>query len=131
VKKIQFLIKVTAGIHVFADEDMLNTVIRNLMTNAIKFSNAGSIISVTASVQGDFAEICVSDGGFGMEPKTIDNLFRLDVTHSTSGTQNETGTGLGLILCKEFIEKNGGKIHVESKIGIGSKFIFTLPVLAL
>ena len=98
------------------------------LTNAVKFSNKGGNISVNASVKENFAE----NMRFGLRSrngsKTIDNLFRLDVAHSTTGTENESGTGLGLILCKEFIEKNGGKIRVESEVDKGSKFIFTMPI---
>jgi len=125
-KQIQLLHKISAPLHVTADEDMLNTVIRNLLTNAIKFSNKGSVISVNATAHDNIVEVCIIDSGIGMDQKTIDNLFRLDAAHSTSGTENELGTGLGLILCKEFIEKSGGKIWVESEIGKGSKFYFTL-----
>jgi signal transduction histidine kinase len=127
-KQIQLFNQVISTIQVTADEDMLNTVFRNLLTNAIKFSNKGGIISVRASAIENFAEIYVSDCGVGMDQKAIDNLFRLEITRSTAGTENETGTGLGLILCKEFIEKNGGTIRVESEVGKGSKFIFTLPI---
>jgi two-component system, sensor histidine kinase and response regulator len=77
--------------------------------------------------KGEFVVISVTDSGTGMDQKTVDNLFRLDVTHSTFGTENESGTGLGLILCKEFIEKHGGKICVASELGKGSTFTFTLP----
>jgi PAS domain S-box-containing protein len=127
-KQIQLYNHVVSTIQVTADEDMLNTVFRNLLTNAIKFSNKGGIISIRASAIENFAEIYVSDCGVGMDQKAIDNLFRLEITRSTAGTENETGTGLGLILCKEFIEKNGGTIRVESEVGKGSKFIFTLPI---
>ena len=127
-KQIQLFNQVISTIQVTADEDMLNTVFRNLLTNAIKFSNKGGIISIRASAIENFAEIYVSDCGVGMDQKAIDNLFRLEITRSTAGTENETGTGLGLILCKEFIEKNGGTIRVESEVGKGSKFIFTLPI---
>ena len=106
---------------------MLNTVLRNLLTNAIKFSHKGSVICVEAAERENFVEICVADSGIGMDQKTIDNLFRIDVAHSAAGTENELGTGLGLILCKEFIEKSGGKIWVESEVGKGSKFYFCLP----
>jgi PAS domain S-box-containing protein len=126
-KEIRLYNQIVSTIEVIADEDMLNTVFRNLLTNAIKFSNKGGIISVSASAINSFAEICVSDCGVGMNQKAIDNLFRLEITRSTTGTENETGTGLGLILCKEFIENNGGKIRVESEVGKGSKFIITLP----
>jgi signal transduction histidine kinase len=126
-KHIQLDNKVTQAIWVKADDEMLNTVFRNLLTNAIKFSSKGGVISVSVSVKNDIVEVCVSDCGVGMSQKAIDNLFRLDVAQSTAGTENETGTGLGLILCKEFILKHGGKIWVESEVGIGSKFFFTLP----
>jgi PAS domain S-box-containing protein len=125
-KQIRLHHEIPFALHVTADEDMLNTVLRNLLTNAIKFSNKGSIISVKAVANDNFVEICVADSGIGMDQKKIDNLFRLDAAHSTAGTENELGTGLGLILCKEFIEKNGGKIWVESEIGKGSKFNFSL-----
>ncbi|MDR3628606.1 MAG: PAS domain S-box protein [Ignavibacteriaceae bacterium] len=128
-KQIQLYNEVISDLRVIADEEMLNTVFRNLITNAIKFSSKGGNITVSASVKENQAEICVSDTGIGMEQKTISNLFKLEVTQSTTGTENETGTGLGLILCKEFIERNNGKIRVESEVGKGSKFIFTLPVL--
>jgi len=127
-KGISIIYEIQSNINVFADEDMLNTVIRNLITNAIKFTNANGKITISAIEQGDFAEISVSDNGVGMESKVLDNLFRLDESHSTIGTNSEAGTGLGLILCKEFIEKNGGKIWVESEVGKGSKFKFTLPI---
>ena len=126
-KQIQLQHKITRELNVNADEDMLNSVVRNFLTNAIKFSNKGGIIFVNAIAKGEFVEINVADAGIGMDQQTIENLFRLDVTHSTIGTGNEAGTGLGLILCKEFIEKHGGKICVESEFGKGSKFIFTLP----
>ena len=106
---------------------MVNTIIRNLLTNALKFTDKGGIINITAIRQDDFTEITVSDTGVGMNNKTLEDLFKLDATHSTTGTENETGTGLGLILCKEFVEKHGGKIWVESEPGAGSKFHFTLP----
>ena len=127
-KQIQLQQEIPAAMAVNADEDMLHTVFRNLLTNAVKFSKQGGVISVSALSMDDFSEICVSDTGVGMDEKTMDKLFRLDVTCSTRGTANEEGTGLGLILCKEFIEKNQGKIWVESEVGRGSKFFFTLPL---
>ncbi len=127
-KRIQLLHKIAGQQYVYADKDMIDTVIRNLLTNAIKFSNRDSVINVNAAAKGDFTEIEVVDSGIGMDKKTIESLFRLDATHSSSGTENESGTGLGLILCKEFVEKNSGTIRVESEHGKGSKFIFTLPV---
>ena len=114
---------------VLADEDMLNTVIRNLITNAIKFTGKDGKITIHAEEQGKYAEIRVIDTGIGMDDKVLSNLFRLDISHTSFGTNSESGTGLGLILCKEFIERQGGKIWVESQVGIGSKFIFYLPLV--
>jgi signal transduction histidine kinase len=126
-KRIRLINNVLPDIYIKADEEMINTVLRNLLTNAVKFSNLEGSITTNAAVYEKFVEISITDCGVGMNPKTVENLFRLDVAHSTIGTQNETGTGLGLILCKEFIEKNGGSINVESEIGKGTKFTFTLP----
>ncbi len=126
-KGVSIICEMESSIKVFADEDMLNTVIRNLITNAIKFTSTNGKITISAVEQGEFAEISVSDTGVGMDNNVLSNLFRLDVSHTSFGTNSEAGTGLGLILCKEFVEKNGGKIWVESKVGEGSKFSFTLP----
>ena len=127
-KQIKLLHEIPPEIYVNADEEMLNTVLRNLLTNAIKFSNKGGTTSVNAIAKDNFVEVSVVDSGIGMDQNTIENLFRLDVAHSTIGTDNETGTGLGLILCKEFVEKHGGKIWVESEVGKGSSFRFTLSI---
>jgi signal transduction histidine kinase len=113
---------------VFADENMLKTVIRNLVSNGIKFTNLDGEILIQAVLNQCEVEITVSDNGVGMNEETSNNLFRIDSTVRTTGTANERGSGFGLILCKEFVEHNGGKIWVKSKIGKGSKFIFTLPV---
>ena len=107
---------------------MLNTIIRNLLTNALKFTDKDGKVEITAIKQNGFIEIIVSDTGVGMSNSVKENLFKLDATHSSFGTDNEAGTGLGLILCKEFVEKNGGTIKVESEFGKGSSFTFTLPV---
>ncbi|MBN1182455.1 MAG: tetratricopeptide repeat-containing sensor histidine kinase [Bacteroidales bacterium] len=112
---------------VYADKEMLNTVIRNLISNAIKFTHSGGNVEVSSMTIDSHVEVSVKDSGVGMTKDEIRMLFRLDVHHTTMGTFNETGTGLGLILCKEFIERNKGKIWVESEPGKGSCFIFTLP----
>jgi len=127
-KQISIEHNIHKDINVLADEDMLNTIIRNLITNAIKFTNKGGLITVNAVHTYDLVEITIADNGVGMNESVRNNLFKLDSAHSTSGTGNETGTGLGLMLCKEFIEKNGGTIRVESEENMGSKFIFTLPI---
>jgi signal transduction histidine kinase len=115
-----------------ADRNMVGTVMRNLLYNAIKFSPRGSEIQITCNAgirenDLEFHQVIVEDHGNGMEPRQVDRLFQLDRTETTRGTENEKGTGLGLIICKDFLELNGGKISVESEKGKGSRFIFTLP----
>jgi PAS domain S-box-containing protein len=127
-KHIEVLYDIPQDIFVFADEEMLKTIIRNLLTNALKFTDNGGKIGVAASLKENHVEFCVSDTGIGMDEPAKNSLFRLDSSHSTAGTENETGTGLGLILCKEFIEKHGCKIWVESELKKGSEFFFTLPL---
>jgi signal transduction histidine kinase len=114
------------GITVFADRDMIELVLRNLIANAIKFSNNGSTVSVSAIQKIEEVEICVSDTGLGIPPENMEKLFGKEI-FTTNGTLHEKGTGLGLILCKDFITINGGKIWAKSTHGKGSKFFFTLP----
>lgn len=113
---------------VFADLNMIKTVLRNLISNAIKFTNANGKIDVYTYRKDKFNEIVVSDNGVGMNPETQNKLFRLETSAPTIGTANEKGSGLGLLLCKEFIKKHRGKIWVESELGKGSVFKFTLPL---
>ncbi|MCX6279974.1 MAG: hybrid sensor histidine kinase/response regulator [Bacteroidetes bacterium] len=112
---------------VYADQAMINTVFRNLISNAIKFTNPGGEITISAVEKPDVLTVTVRDSGVGISKDRIEKLFRLDETYSTPGTNNEKGTGLGLILCKEFVEKHGGNIWVESSPCEGSMFIFTIP----
>ncbi len=114
-------------VKVFADKNMLNTVLRNLLFNAIKFTPSGGKINCSVLEMDHYAMISISDNGIGMTSDETDKLFRIDVHHTTPGTLKEKGTGLGLIICKEFIEKHGGKIWVESRVGEGSTFKFILP----
>jgi signal transduction histidine kinase len=114
----------------FADESMIRTVIRNLLSNAVKFTGPGGKVEVstTISADGNSMDISISDDGVGISAEDIDTLFRIDVKKKKNkGTDNEKGTGLGLILCKEFVEKNNGSIRVTSEPGKGSRFTFTLP----
>ena len=110
-----------------ADRNMVLTVLRNLLTNAIKFSKKESKVIVRLSRQNAFCKISVIDQGIGIPEQDIDKLFRIDIKYSRKGTQGEQSTGLGLILCKEFVEKNGGTLEVTSKEDEGSIFSFTLP----
>ncbi|MEI6434680.1 MAG: PAS domain S-box protein [Bacteroidota bacterium] len=113
---------------VFADKAMIGTIFRNLISNAIKFTQPGGKITISAEKKQSELSVTVSDSGVGILQERIEKLFRIDESYSTAGTNNERGTGLGLILCKEFIEKHGGKIRVESAVGKGSEFKITLPV---
>jgi PAS domain S-box len=117
-------------INVFADIDMLKTVLRNLVSNAIKFTNNGGAININAEENSGNVTISVSDNGIGIPPDNLTKLFDISQVLTTKGTAKETGTGLGLLLCKEFVEKHGGKIWVESEVGKGSDFKFTLPIFA-
>jgi ligand-binding sensor domain-containing protein/signal transduction histidine kinase len=113
---------------IIADKNMIKTILRNLISNAIKFTHKNGKVEVKATVTNNKVEISVSDSGIGMTDETISKLFRLDGNLSTRGTEDEKGTGLGLFLCKEFVEKHGGKIWVESESGKGSIFKFVLPL---
>jgi len=114
---------------VFADELLVNIILRNLLTNAIKFTQASGKISLSTQKKKEFLEIYITDTGVGIDPKNIDKIFRIDSKFSNLGTEKENGTGLGLILCKEFVEKQSGTIWVESELGKGSTVTFTLPLV--
>ena len=113
--------------NVFADSDMLRTVLRNLVSNAIKFTNLGGTINISAAQNSENITIAVSDNGIGIAPDDLSKLFDISQVHSTTGTAKEKGTGLGLLICKEFVEKHQGKIWIESEEGKGSTFYFTIP----
>jgi len=126
-KQITLTNNIPSGAQAFADSNTVNLVIRNLMTNAIKFTNDNGEVFIDGKEKGNEWIISVKDNGIGIKPEVLDILFDKTAPYTTRGTANEKGTGLGLILCKEFVEKNGGKIWVESSEGNGSKFWFTLP----
>lgn len=115
------------NLYIFADEKMITSVLQNLITNGIKFSNPNSEIEVTAASTENFIKVSVRDRGTGMDEETVSKLFSLNHSITTPGTAQEKGTGLGLILCHEMIEKHKGKIWAESKKGFGTTFHFTLP----
>jgi PAS domain S-box-containing protein len=127
-KNIKLRFNFTYNIEVSADINMTNTILRNLISNAIKYCNPGCEIEIIATCEAGFAKVCVQDNGIGMNEETCLNLFRIDTASSTKGTANEKGTGLGLIICKEFVEQQAGKIWVESASDKGSSFYFTLPL---
>jgi signal transduction histidine kinase len=108
---------------------MIGTVFRNLISNAIKFTMQGGEVIISAVEKQNEIIFSVRDTGVGIPKNNIGKLFRIDQNYSTTGTNKEKGTGLGLILCKDFIEKHGGKIWVESEEKIGSTFFFSLPTV--
>jgi len=114
-------------LYAYADMEMISTVVRNLLNNAIKFTPPGKNIIISTEKANQSFHVMVQDEGIGLTEEEIVRLFRIDDKFKRDGTDGEKGTGLGLIICKEFIERNGGNIRVESKPGDGSKFIFTLP----
>ncbi len=126
-KNITLVSSISDTTTVFTDKNMLDTVIRNLISNAIKFTPVNGKVELLSEEKDSEVEISISDTGVGISPQDIEKLFRVDINHSTIGTGEEKGTGLGLILCKEFVEKNGGKIWVESEVGKGSQFHIRLP----
>lgn len=129
IKNIELLQESTGDIEVFADYNMMSSVLRNLITNAIKFTNPLGQVTLSSSLKDDTVEIVVADTGIGMDEKRINTIFQLEKSITTKGTAGEKGSGLGLILCKEFIERHGGSIGVESQQGVGTKFIVVLPVI--
>lgn len=127
-KKIYLINNIKSDVFVNADRNMIETVIRNLVTNSIKYTNENGTVLIDVIQKHDSVEICISDTGIGMSQETIKSLFNIGETASKPGTNGEHGTGLGLILCKEFIEQHGGNMVVESELGKGSDFAFTLPL---
>ena len=127
-KGIEIVFDINDYCNVFADKYMLGTIVRNLVANAVKFSPRGGKISIVAKpMMGHLVEISVRDNGIGMNEKMVENLFRLDEQTNRKGTEGEPTTGLGLIICKEFVEKHGGNLKAKSEEGKGSTFYFSLP----
>jgi len=127
-KKIMLINTIDKDIWVWADPNMLTTVLRNLIQNAVKYTRSKGSVTIGVTVIKEFAEIWVADTGIGMTDKGLNSLFRIGENVSMPGTNNERGTGLGLILCRDFVEKHGGTIRAESEEGKGSKFYFTMPL---
>ncbi len=136
-KNIQLICNINTDLYVFADANQLQTILTNLIANALKFTDELGIIQIVANKDmsqknkdkpEEFVYMEVTDTGVGMSADVMDKIFRIDSKHSTKGTAGESGTGLGLLLCKEFVEKNGGKIGVKSIENQGTTFYFTLPM---
>jgi len=119
--------KISPSVNIFADPNAISTIVRNLVTNSIKFCNGGDWIYINCKLKFNEVKIIIEDSGVGMEPENLETLFMVEKTNSQQGTLNEKGSGLGLILCKDLIERNNGYISAESEPGKGSKFIISLP----
>jgi PAS domain S-box-containing protein len=127
-KNIKITVNIPDNTFIYADENMISSTIRNLISNALKFSKTGGRVSLDVGDSGNgFVEISVRDNGIGMNKELLRDLFRIDVQTKRKGTSGEPSAGLGLLLCKEFVEKMGGEIKVESEEGQGSTFRFTVP----
>jgi len=126
-KQITINHSIAPNLNIAADLQMVKTVFRNLISNAVKYTNTGGIITLSASKNKQYVEIEVKDNGIGIPLDAQRKLFRTEAFHSTEGTNNEKGSGLGLLLCKEFVEMHGGNIRINSEPGKGSKFTFTMP----
>ena len=128
-KNIKIICNIPANLVVVADKNHLQVVFTNLIANALKFTNNGGKITMysEALATGDFVKISVIDTGVGIPKELLADIFRIDKKHTTVGTDGEFGTGLGLLLCKEFVEKNNGEISVESEENKGTSFHITLP----
>jgi PAS domain S-box-containing protein len=126
-KGLIFSSEIQKDIFVYVDKNMIELVIRNLLSNAIKFTPSGGKISISAKDDGKFLVVSISDTGVGIDPEDLHRLFQFEEFHTTTGTAGEPGTGLGLIICQEFIKKHGGEITIKSELDKGSTFTFTLP----
>ena len=126
-KKITLINEVPKNIFIFADVYMLQSIVQNLISNALKFTKSGGSITVSAESINNLIKISFIDTGIGISQNDLDKIFKIDKQHTTLGTEDEKGTGLGLIICKELIEKNNGEIWIESEINKGTKFFITLP----
>lgn len=127
IKNIQFDDQIPTSFHAQGDELMVSTIFRNLINNSIKFTQKGGTITLTASIEKNLVQICITDSGIGMDQSDIDSLFNIKLSRGNTGTEGEKATGLGLLVCSEFIHLMGGKISTKSTKGKGSTFCFTLP----
>jgi len=127
-KSIKIKVNIEKDMCVYADYNMIESILHNLITNAIKFTHKLGNIQISAMILNDMIEVRIKDSGIGISAKKVNNLFQIDENVSSRGTEGEKGSGLGLLLCKDFVELNGGEIMVESKEGEGTCFSFTLPI---
>ncbi len=126
-KAITVIVKADDNLSAYADQESVKLIIRNLFSNAVKFTPNNGFISILACEKGNLIEVTIQDTGIGMKKEMVENLFKINSFKTTYGTNHEKGSGIGLTLVRDFVERNGGKINVESKLGKGSTFVFTLP----
>lgn len=127
-KNIRIEVDIPDGLSVSADEYLINTVLRNIIHNSLKFTGKNGVVVISATDKGGFVSVSIKDNGIGMNDEEVSKLFDPNEHFTTRGTEMESGSGLGLYFCKEFIEKNGGRISVDSQKGIGTDLRFTIPV---
>jgi signal transduction histidine kinase len=127
-KKVSLQMNLKGNSEVYADKAMLSTIIRNLVSNAIKYTYPEGTVIISSEITEDCTQVSIKDSGVGMAEDVLKELFEIDSTRSTPGTNKEKGTGLGLIICKEFVEQHNGKLWVESLKDKGSTFKFSLPM---
>jgi signal transduction histidine kinase len=127
-KKLELSNLIDPSVKVYADLNMINLVLRNLVMNAVKFTEAGGFVKVSGEFRGGEYVVCVADNGIGITPEIQGLLLKNNTGYTSRGTANEKGTGLGLSLCKEFVERNNGKIWLTSAPDHGTKFYFTVPI---
>ena len=127
-KNIDLYLQVDAGLEVNADPNMLMTIVRNLISNALKFTSTNGVITVSVEKEQNAYYFSIQDTGVGMDSEVKDKLFKPDEMQTSRGTNNEQGTGIGLLICKEFVERHEGKIWVDSILGVGSNFQFSIPI---
>jgi signal transduction histidine kinase len=126
-KRITMSAEVPGNLEANADMNMIDTVVRNALSNAIKFTKPGGTVTIATEPEGNMIRISVVDTGIGIPTDKLATLFRIEAKTQREGTAGERGTGLGLLLCKEFVEKNGGTVTIESQVDQGSTFSFTVP----
>jgi len=126
-KEVQLTASIDDDMLAYGDREMINTVVRNLINNAVKFSHKGGTVELRIQDKIKLFEVIVMDQGVGIPEENLKKLFRIDTKYKSAGTAGETGTGLGLVLCKEFIDKNTGDIWCKSNKHSGTEFHFTIP----
>jgi len=126
-KQIDLRTEIPPEMSCFADVDLVSIILKNFLSNAIKFTHEGGTVILSAFQEAGMVSLCITDTGIGMKKEAVNHLFNTEIPHCTSGTADETGSGIGLILCKLLVEKQGGSIRVDSEEGKGSRFCFSLP----